>query len=137
MTLESSNPCNVSASQCPPDLCFLRNATCIDRSLSVNRWSANSWRLKSLNLAIFSDECQCTSDGFSGGIDTGVIGCTRDISFIGIKDSDQAFCYVSGGAASKCPCTYPSTVFPKAAFRLCASCESIIHFQVALISRLL
>ena len=71
--------------------------------------------------APLADACQCTSTGLSGGVQTGVVGCTRDSVFpTGIADRDM-YCFINGGASAKCPCSFNSTAYPGAAYIFCAN----------------
>jgi hypothetical protein len=75
-----------------------------------------------LPAAILTSECECTTDGFSGGVFTSTIGCRRSSAFFATGATQEAFCFVKGGAASQCPCSVPSQYFPGAAYRICTSC---------------
>ena len=59
--------------------------------------------------------------GYSGGVNTGVIGCRAHWSFNGTNPDVSQFCYVNGGAAANCPCTKHSEIFKGAAYKLCDS----------------
>jgi hypothetical protein len=84
--------------------------------------------------AFLSDSCACSQDGWSGGVFTGVFGCTRHSSFTGVDDTVETFCYVKGGSDSLCPCSLPSKVFAGARYRFCSSglpiCDAITPSEV-------
>eukprot|EP00056_Hartaetosiga_gracilis_P011590 m.176405 g.176405 ORF g.176405 m.176405 type:complete len:1487 (+) comp13530_c0_seq1:120-4580(+) len=64
--------------------------------------------------------CACTTSNTSGGINVTHSGCSIEHS----EDIEEIpICYVEGGAAANdlCTCVRPSTVFPGAGFRTCAS----------------
>jgi hypothetical protein len=122
ISLESSTPCLESTlDQCPEELCIRNSTSCIDRlktchiSLSVQL---------TIRTAFLSEECECTEDGISGNVSTGIIGCTRHDAFNSkALTRPEAFCFVKGGAAADCPCAKKSSVFPGAAYRVCISCR--------------
>ena len=69
-------------------------------------------------------ECMCTYTGLSGGVQTGVLGCQlHEVFNAGAVDPSVMFCYINGGAQSRCPAIFESTIYPGAAFRQC-SCKS-------------
>ncbi len=103
----------IYVNDCDTELCFVRNNTCVERLPFFSFFDDQT--------ALLSSECHCTVDGFSGGVQTGVVGCTRHESFAS-PDALTTYCYVQGGAASRCPCTEVSAEFPGAAYRICSSC---------------
>lgn len=86
-------------------------------------------RKMSLYSAATSAECACTQTGWSGTVQTGVIGCRSHPSFPDNGTTVETYCYVNGGSAAKCPCSRPSDSFPGAAYRLCMTRNSDIFLE--------
>lgn len=78
-----------------------------------------------------SDACECTTSGYSGGVDTSTRGCRLTPLFPESNLTNAGYCYVSGGSDAKCPCTKQSKLYPGAAYRLCATSASDLLIEGA------
>lgn len=67
-------------------------------------------------VPIFAEDCVCTEDGISNGIQTGTVGCT-------FNESYQATCFVS--VTESCPDPMPSLTIRGATYINCTTTEAV------------
>ena len=86
---------DLTLQQCPTEICEIIGDSCVDRlRISfISRCFASFIHV----VALTTEACQCSQTGMSGGIQTGVIGCTRDVSFPDNGTTIVEYCYVNGG----------------------------------------